>query len=153
MKPFTLDTAIVIAAQAHEGQRDMAGEPYILHPLRVSMAQATNMARIVGVLHDTVEDSKGMVTIASLRGMGCPEDALEALELVTFSKGTTTEEYLARVKKIKLNAIATAVKLADLRDNTNIDRIRGRREGLNDKDMKRLQKYLDAITILKGDGV
>jgi len=153
MKPFTLDTAIGLAALAHEGQRDMAGEPYILHPTRVMLAQTSNLARIVGELHDTIEDSKGLVTIVSLRTMACPEDALEALDLVTFPKGLTTEEYLARVKKIKLNAIATAVKLADLRDNTNIDRIRGRREGLNEKDMKRLQKYLDAITILKGDGL
>jgi (p)ppGpp synthase/HD superfamily hydrolase len=55
----TLETAIAIAAEAHEGQVDKAGAPYILHPLRVMLRLDTNEERIVAVLHDVVEDCKG----------------------------------------------------------------------------------------------
>lgn len=151
VRPFTLEIAIHMALVAHERQRDMSRQPYILHPLRVMMKQTSITAMMAAVLHDAVEDSNGEVTIASLREAGCPEEVVEAIELLTHPKGMTDEEYLESIKKVKLNQIATAVKLADLEDNMDIKRIRGRREGLNEKDLKRLQKYLNAWTILKGE--
>ncbi len=149
---YTFDQAVQVAMLAHEGQKDMAGQPYILHPMRVAMAQLTLPAKRVAMVHDTVEDSKGRVTFDSLRAINCPEDDLEALALLTHQGKLSTEEYLESMKAIKRNAIATAVKLADLKDNMDITRVRGlSRDGLNAKDLARLNKYMAAYKILMGE--
>lgn len=148
MAPFTLETAVSLALIAHGGVKDMGRQPYILHPFRVMMRQQSITAMMAAVLHDAVEDSKGRVTLDSLRGMGCPEEVVEAIDCLTHREN---EDYMAMVRRIKLNQIATAVKIADLEDNMDIRRIRGRREGLNDKDQDRLKKYLAAWTYLKGE--
>ena len=53
---MNLEQAIKIAVEAHTGQVDKGGNPYILHPLRVMLSLDTEQERIVGVLHDVVED-------------------------------------------------------------------------------------------------
>jgi (p)ppGpp synthase/HD superfamily hydrolase len=153
MKLFTTDTAIQFAVRAHFGQRDRAGQPYIKHPIRVAMAQENEIAFKVGVLHDTIEDSKGLITFDHLIEAGAPEEVVEPLKLLTHETGISTADYMASIRAIKLNPTATAVKLADLKDNLDITRLRGRREGLTEKDMARLAKYYEAWTILKGDGL
>ena len=71
--------AIQFAARLHHGQKDKAGAPYILHPLRVMLACKTEDERIVAVLHDTVEDCGAcLVTIRHLYGKHI-EDAVNAL--------------------------------------------------------------------------
>lgn len=67
----TLETASIIATEAHRGDTDRGGSPYILHPLRVMLVQTTTDARIVGVLHDVVEDTDG--TLDVLRDAGFSE--------------------------------------------------------------------------------
>ncbi len=155
MNLFTTDTALQFALKAHSGQKDRAGQPYIKHPLRVAMAveKVSEIAFKVGLLHDSIEDSNGIVTFESLIDAGAPEEVIESLRLLTHEKGITEADYMASVAKIKMNPIAAIVKLADLEDNLTITRLRGRREGLNDKDMARLAKYYRAWTLLKGDGL
>jgi (p)ppGpp synthase/HD superfamily hydrolase len=82
----TLEKAIELAARAHAGQLDKDGFPYILHPLRVMLAVEEGAARIVGVLHDTIEDTS--LTEDDLRREGFGEEVLAALRLVTHGKDT-----------------------------------------------------------------
>ena len=77
----SLDDAILLAAQTHLRDRDKYGQPYILHPLRVMFRLETEIERIVGVLHDVVEDSLGKpheVTCAMLRQMGYSDEIVQA---------------------------------------------------------------------------
>ena len=113
----TLDRAIEIAVEAHAGQVDKAGQPYILHPLRVMLAQTTDEARIVGVLHDVIEDSDW--TINDLRHQRFGQPILEAVWALTRRKD---EEYSAYVERAGANPLSRSVKLADLRDNMRPDR-------------------------------
>jgi (p)ppGpp synthase/HD superfamily hydrolase len=134
MKP-TLDDAILLAAQAHHGQRDKNGQPYILHPLRVMFRLDTESERIVGVLHDVIEDTK--YTAEDLRQMGYPEEILQALDGVTKREGEPYEDFVFRSKA---NPIARRVKLADLEDNMDLRRM----TGVTPKDMERLARYRKA---------
>jgi (p)ppGpp synthase/HD superfamily hydrolase len=132
----TLDRAIQIAAKAHEGQTDRDGVPYILHPLAVMMRVTDPLAKIVAVLHDVVEDTS--VTVDDLRGAGFGPEVLEPLALVTHSK---SEPYCDYVIRCKANPIARAVKLADLAENSRIERALMRCASL-EKDAWRMQRYL-----------
>lgn len=65
-----LEKAILIATKAHEGQKDKAGKPYILHPLRVMLRMKTTKDMMAAILHDVVEDTD--VTLDDLREHGFP---------------------------------------------------------------------------------
>lgn len=136
----TLERAITIAAEAHAGQTDKAGEPYILHPLRVMLSLKMEAERIVGVLHDVIEDTPW--TFDQLRAEGFSEEVLAGLETVTKRKG---EDYEAFVLRSAKNRIGHKVKLADLYDNSDISRI----ASPTAKDYARLEKYKRAITVLE----
>src|SRR5215475_4336676 len=127
-----LERAIMIAAQAHLGQRDKGGAPYILHPLRVMMRMESEAAMIAATLHDVVEDSDW--TIEQLRGEGFSEEVLEALDCLTRRDSETYDEFVARAQA---NAIARQVKIADLEDNMNVKRI----GEMTPKDHARIEKY------------
>ena len=111
----TLERAIAIAAQAHAGQTDKAGEPYILHPLRLMLAMETGLERIVAVLHDVVEDSG--ITLEKLRAEGFAEEAVAAIDALTKRDGESKMDAAARAKG---NALALRVKLADNADNQDM---------------------------------
>lgn len=129
----TVERAIAIAAEAHTGQVDKAGQPYILHPLRVMLAQASDAARIVGVLHDVVEDTG--YSLEDLRQEGFGNEVLEALEAVTHRGEETYEEFIQR--SASAGSIARSVKYADLLDNCDLTRITEPRQ----KDYDRIAKY------------
>jgi (p)ppGpp synthase/HD superfamily hydrolase len=139
----TLERAILLAAQAHEGQIDKAGEPYILHPLRIMLRMTTPTAMTVAVLHDVVEDTR--VTPEMLRGEGFSEGVLETLDCLTRRKD---EDYDTYIERIKSNPEAVRVKIADLEDNMDIRRIADLRE----TDLERLKKYHRAWLALAGRG-
>lgn len=140
-----LEHAIAIAAEAHAGQVDKAGESYILHPLRVMLAMGPNDdQRIAAVLHDVVEDCPGW-TIDRLRGEGFSETALEAIDAVT---RRTDETYDAFIERSSKNAIGRLVKIADLRDNSNMNRIPWPTEA----DWRRQLRYGKALTKLLAVG-
>lgn len=136
----TLEDAILLAAEAHRGQSEKAGNPYILHPLRVMFRLESETDRIVGVLHDVIEDTR--YTLQDLSAMGYPESLLDALDCLTRRETETYEEFIAR---IRINPLARRVKLADLEDNMDVRRL----PALTDKDAERLKKYLNAWTLLK----
>lgn len=141
MKNELLQKAIKIATEAHSGQVDKAGAPYIEHPLRVMAAGANDDEQIVGVLHDVVEDSAW--TFDALAAEGFPAHIITALRHITKRHDEPYDKFIARVKK---NPLATAVKLNDLTDNMDIRRL----PYLSDKDVKRLKKYLKAYKQLTG---
>ena len=128
----TLEDAIQLAVQAHRGQKDKAGAPYILHPLRVMLRMRSDVGRMVAVLHDVLEDTQH--TLLDLQQAGYPQRVLEALDCLTRRENETYEEFIERVKA---NPLARKVKIADLEDNMDIRRISDPQE----KDMERLKKY------------
>jgi (p)ppGpp synthase/HD superfamily hydrolase len=136
------ERAIAIAAESHAGQVDKAGEPYILHPLRVMLSCATEDERIVGVLHDVVEDCPGW-TFERLRQEGFSDAVLAAIDSVTKREG---EDYEAFVERAAANPIGRRVKLADLCDNCDLARITAPTE----RDFARIDKYRRAIQMIEG---
>ena len=143
MSKNLLQKAIDIATNAHKEQVDKAGAPYIEHPLRVMEAGATIDEKILGVLHDVVEDSYW--TFDALSAEGFPPHIIAALRCITkLSPEEPYDKFIARVKK---NPLATAVKLNDLKDNMDITRL----PYLSDKDVKRLKRYLKAYKKLKDE--
>ena len=135
-----LERAIEIAVEAHKGQVDKGGSPYILHPLRVMMSVDLELEKIVGVLHDVVEDSDW--TFKALLAEGFSIEVIEALKSVT--KEFPNEDYELFIQRAMQNPIGRKVKIADIRDNLDVTRI----SDITDKDVKRINKYKKALKIL-----
>jgi (p)ppGpp synthase/HD superfamily hydrolase len=139
-----LDLAIRFAMEAHGSQKDKAGMPYILHPLRVMLALPywEHRLRAVAVLHDVVEDTGE--TLEDLLNAGLDPFIVNAVDALTKRRGETYEFYLQRVRK---NPSALTVKAADMADNMDPDRLRV----LHAAEADRLRiKYLRALAILGG---
>ncbi|MFY7786918.1 MAG: GTP pyrophosphokinase [Thermoflexibacteraceae bacterium] len=112
----TLERAIQIAVEAHRGQTDRVGVPYVAHLFSVMDRGKTLDEKIVGVLHDLVEDTSW--TLDDLRAEGFSENIIEAIRCI--SKITDDEDYEEYIERVKSNALAIKVKLNDLLDNMNI---------------------------------
>lgn len=138
----TLERAIQIAVAAHAGQRDKGGQPYVTHPLRLMARVDGDDARIVAVLHDVVEDTP--TTLDDLRREGFGEAVLAAVALVTHEKGVPYADYVAGCKP---DPIARQVKLADLEDNTRLDRTILRPDRAA-RDFARVHRYLLSFKFL-----
>lgn len=130
--------AIFIAIKAHKGQKDKGGRRYIFHPIKVSLGVKSKDAKIVAILHDVLEDSN--YTIKDLNFLTYKQK--KALLLLTHKKD---EDYFEYIYKIKKNTIAKEVKLSDLKQNMNLKRLKN----IDKKDIKRYDKYTEAIRILK----
>ena len=139
----TLQRAIEIATEAHKGQFDKSGKDYIGHPLRVMDMGKTEEEKIVGVLHDVIEDTDW--TFEALAEEGFSKEVIDALRCVT--KLSDNENYDDFIERVKKNPLAVAVKINDLTDNMDIRRL----PYLSDKDVKRLKKYLKAYKRLTGE--
>jgi len=129
-----LGKMIVIATNAHAGQFDKGGAPYILHPLRVMSFLKTDDEELqcMAVGHDVIEDTK--VTYKDLREAGISDRVITGIAALTKVPGETLEEYKERVFA---NPDAMRVKLCDLRHNTDIRRLKG----VTQKDIERMAKY------------
>ena len=138
----TLEHAIALAAQAHAGQVDKAGAPYILHPLRVMMQLQTDEERMAGILHDVVEDSAW--TLEGLRAEGFSEQVIGAVDACTRRAHEDYEDFVLRAAA---HSVGRAVKLADLADNMDISRISNPTE----HDYKRVAKYRRASAHLHAE--
>ena len=138
---MNLAKAIEIAASAHSTQKDKGGSPYILHPIRVMMSLNTEEEKIVGVLHDVVEDSEDW-DFDRLREQGFAEDIISALKSVT--KQSDAENYEAFIERAGRNQIGRNVKIADIKDNLDVTRI----GPLKEKDLLRINKYKNALSKL-----
>jgi (p)ppGpp synthase/HD superfamily hydrolase len=141
----TLEKAIELAARAHAGQRDKSGQCYLLHPLRVMLRQQSEEAMMVAVLHDVVEDTD--LTLDDLREAGFSEWVLEAVRLVTHDKKESYADFVARCAA---HPLARAVKLADVEDNSRLDR-NLLRPGSLKRDLKRIARYKLSYKFLSGE--
>jgi (p)ppGpp synthase/HD superfamily hydrolase len=131
----TLEDAIALAVEAHRGQQDKIGQPYIVHPLRVMLRLDSEHARMAGVLHDLVEDTP--YTLDDLRRLGYPDAVVVAIDCLTRRESETYEQFIERAGA---HPLARRVKLADLEDNMDIHRL----PSVTAKDAERLNRYLRA---------
>ncbi len=137
----TIQRAEKIAAAAHADTFDKFGAPYMHHVHRVSLAGLTEEEKIVGLLHDVVEDTEW--TFEALENEGFPKQVIDALKCVT--KTSEDEDYELFIQRVARNPLAIRVKLNDLADNMDIRRI----PELGPKDFERLTKYHKAYQYLK----
>ena len=135
----TIERAIEIAANAHAGQRDKAGQAYILHPLRVMLRVDGEHEQMAAVLHDVVEDTS--ITIDDLAREGFPIEVLRAIAALTKLPGETRLEAAARAAA---DPIARKVKLADNAENMDLSRI----PNPTDKDYARCREYEEVRELL-----
>ena len=131
--------ALKLCFEAHKEQRDKSGLPYVFHPFHLAEQMQTEETTIVALLHDLVEDTE--YTIADLTEMGFDKAVTDAIALMTHAKGV---EYMAYVRAIKENPIAKTVKLADLKHNADLTRL----DSIDEKALRRREKYLEAIRLL-----
>lgn len=138
-----LDLAISITAQAFEGKYDKGGVPYIMHCLTVmdGVKHLGVEAQIAGLLHDMIEDTAW--TVDKLTDAGFNPHTISIVDLLTHRKGESYDDYIHR---ISVSPLARAIKLADLRHNSDIHRMKG----LTEKDFARNAKYHKAYAFLKG---
>ncbi len=139
MKQSQSEKAYKIAKKAHLGQVDKAGEDYIKHPEKVASFVKTDEEKAVAYLHDVIEDTE--LTLEDLYEYGFSKEILEAVDIITKKRGEDYQSYLNSVKK---NKLARAVKLADLRHNSDLTRF----TEVTEKDIKRKEKYQKAIDFL-----
>lgn len=135
--------AMFIAAREHMNTRDKGGHAYILHPMRIAMRLRTNDEELmsIAVLHDVIEDSK--VTFEDLLADGFSERVISALKLLTHQRGVSYDDYIDRMRG---NRDALTIKREDLRDNSDITRLKG----ISDKDFERMKKYQRCFIKVEG---
>lgn len=136
-----LEKAILLAMRAHAGQKDKAGGPYLLHPLRVMLGVEGDEARQAAVLHDVVEDTP--ITLEVLRQEGFSEAVVTAVDALS---RRPEEKYAAFIQRLKGNPLARRVKLADLADNMDLRRLS---PPFSQRDLERMERYRRAWTELK----
>lgn len=138
-----LGFAIYLAAKAHKDDLDKGGKPYILHPLRLMMRldQTDPELLQIAVMHDVFEDHPELYTLKDLEEFQFSPRVINALTLLTHKKGVPYEDY---IKLIGTNRDATIVKLEDLKDNSDITRLKG----ISEKDLQRTQRYHKAFMYL-----
>ena len=134
---MTLERAIAIAAEAHAGQKDRGGAPYILHPIRLMIQMDNEDAMMAAVLHDVVENS--VWTLDDLRKEGFSNEVLNAVDCLTH-RDEEGEDYWDYIQRARSDPIAIKVKLADLVDNLNPARL----NKVSEKDEKRFDRYRKA---------
>lgn len=137
-----LSLAISTAKKAHEGQVDKGGHPYFIHVQTVAESLDDTEQKIVGYLHDIVEDTH--VTLKDLEKLGFTYRIVNSIRIMTQDNFPSRKKYL---ETVKVDNNACAVKMADLKHNMDISRIPNPTE----KDFKRIQKYKKELAFLKAD--
>jgi len=138
-----LGKAIALAAKVHEHQKDKGGKAYILHPMRLMMRLRTNDEELmaIAILHDVVEDSD--ITLDDLMSMGFSFRVVNGVDGLTKRDG---ESYESFVRRCATNEDSRLVKIEDLKDNSDITRLKG----IGKKDIERMEKYHRAYLYLTG---
>ena len=134
------EKAELIARTCHLNQLDKGGEPYINHPMFVASQFADESSYIVGMLHDVLEDSN--YTTEQLKSDGFSQEIISAIMLLTKKPGISYTEYIINIAS---NPIARSVKIADLKHNMDLERIKN----IKVSDLKRVEKYKIALQILE----
>lgn len=133
--------AMKLCFEAHKDQVDKSGMPYVFHPFHLAEQMTDEATTVTALLHDVVEDTD--YTLNDLRAMGFPAEAVDAIAMMTHDPEVP---YLDYVAKIKTNPVARAVKLADLRHNSDLSRL----DTVDEKALERVEKYRRAIRLLEG---
>jgi (p)ppGpp synthase/HD superfamily hydrolase len=134
-----LEAAIALAVTHHSGQADKNGLPYILHSIAVMNQMESIFGKTIAVMHDLVEDTA--ITLERLKQLGFDDEIILAIDHLTKREN---EDYAEFIQRCAHNPFARNVKICDLRHNMQTERI----NQLNGKDLKRLQKYHEAIQFL-----
>ena len=139
---YTANTkkALKLCFDAHKNQVDKSGMPYVFHPFHLAEQMETEETIIVALLHDVIEDTE--YTIEDLIEEGFDKTVVDAVALMTHADGVDYMQYIAAIKQ---NPIAKAVKLADLRHNSNISRL----DVIDEKAYERRKKYMEALEFLE----
>lgn len=132
--------ALELCFEAHKEQKDKSGLPYVFHPFHLAEQMQTEETTIVALLHDVVEDTD--VTLDDLAQMGFSKTVMDAIALMTHADGV---DYMDYVRAIRENPIAKAVKLADLRHNSDLTRM----DVVDEKVLERRKVYLEALALLE----
>lgn len=135
---ISIEDALRIALEAHEGQKDLDGNPVILHPMTVAVAGRNREEQVAGLLHDVVEDTD--FTFDKLLQRGVDDTIVDAIRLLTHTKDMTYEEYINRIATSG-NEIAIRTKYNDLCHNLK----RGRAGG----HAKLVAKHEKALVIME----
>ena len=135
--------ALRLCYEAHRDQFDKGGMPYVFHPFHLAEQMETEETEIVALLHDVAEDTDH--TLQEIAGMGFPPSVVGALARLTHDKAIPYMEYIASIRS---DPIARAVKLADLRHNSDLSRL----EAADEKALRRVEKYREAIRMLEESG-
>lgn len=133
--------ALKLCFEAHKNQKDKSGMPYVFHPFHLAEQMTDETTTVVALLHDVVEDTS--YTLQDLSDMGFSKQATDALALLTHDEAVPYMDYVAAIKS---NPIARAVKLADLRHNSDLTRL----DEITDAALGRKAKYEKAIALLEG---
>lgn len=136
--------AMKIAFEAHKDQVNKSGMPYIYHPIHLAEQMTDEKTACVALLHDMAEDTD--ITLEQLAAEGFPDDVIRALRLMTHDAAVP---YLDYVEQISHDPIAAAVRLADLRHNSDLTRL----DVVDEKALKRVEKYKKAIALLSEGGL
>ena len=131
--------ALKLCFAAHRDQTDKSGMPYVFHPFHLAEQMTDEYTTTVALLHDVVEDTG--LTFDDLAAEGFPEEVISALKLLTHDVKVEYMDYVARIKD---NPIAKAVKLADLKHNSDTSRL----DSVDEKALKRVEKYSKALKLL-----
>ncbi len=128
-----------VCYEAHKGQKDHGGTPYVFHPLHLAEQMSTEDEVVTALLHDVAEDTD--VTMEMLKEMGFPGRVMEALALLKHEPGTP---YMAYILQLRSNPLARRVKMADLAHNSDLTRL----QKVTACDRKRKLKYRIASGLL-----
>ena len=131
--------ALRLCFDAHKEQVDKTGLPYVFHPFHLAEQMTDEDTTVCALLHDVVEDTE--YTLEDLEGMGFGASVIEALRLLTHDPVVPYFDYVAAISE---NSIAKAVKLADLRHNSDLSRL----DEIDERALRRTEKYKTAILML-----
>ena len=139
---YTKETkkALKLCFEAHKEQEDKSGMPYVFHPFHLAEQMQDEVTTIVALLHDVVEDTD--YTLSDLSDMGFSKDAVDALALLTHDDSVPYMDYVALIKD---NPVAKAVKIADLKHNSDLTRL----DIVDQKALQRAEKYKKGIALLE----
>ena len=135
--------AINVMYEAHQGQKDKGGFPYCFHPYQVAQSMDDEISCTCALLHDVVEDTD--ITLEDLKHMGFPKEVTDVLKLLTHDRAVPYMDY---VRNLSVNPTARKVKLADLKHNSDLSRLKE----VNDMDLERIEKYREAVQLLERYG-
>ena len=132
--------AMTLAYNAHHGQNDKNGQPYIFHPFYLAMQMESEKEIVTALLHDVCEDTS--ITFEDLEKEGFDKDIIDALQLLCRKEN---EDYMDYIKRLKDNSLARSIKLQDLKHNSMLERL----DSVTEKDIARSEKYKEAMQILE----